>query len=596
MSLNNNNRQQERADRKLLKKFARERRKVKDASDLEVESSEQTELIDPENVPSGQFVAGDEQGRLDVINQAQTENVVGFQEGDNVPLNYDGSQPTMDFQNQIDFQNFLDARNFRENKMPAIMRRLNATNFDARDITPKVDMEIMPINETGTESTNQFFSQLAQEVESEREANKSPYDIARESIMASVGKEPTLDEKRLKRFKTQALVNAFGDILKGGIGIASMQSGGAYTPKASDSSGILANLEGVYDDYYKEMRDYRDRTAKTQLGLAELNLQEMKDKEDSLRREQDREDAMRREEFDREKFEYTKQKDANILEQRRQESERNYELNKQRVENEATRLNLDLEKFTEQQLTNDRQFSQFYNKLDADQQLSAQNYLLKKEELDQLIRRNDNSEIANGIKLVNDGFETLNETFQGLDYAGANITLNSYIEFKDDDGLKVKDLKGNVIEGQELADYQNAKKYIKEYNQLLNTQNNLFQRVNKQNESNVDMTNPSQVDIKDENLMKSISSDVVSAFENTSKDFTSKIFGEGKGLKGELNATNIDYAINYIENKDNFFDIQKEFGWSDKEAEKNRQDLVVKLMILKRRADAIEKNQESQPE
>ena len=159
MSLNNNNRQQERADRRLLKKFARERRKVKDASDLEVESSEQTELIDPENVPSGQFVAGDEQGRLDVINQAQTENVVGFQEGDNVPLNYDGSQPTMDFQNQIDFQNFLDARNFRENKMPSILRKLNESGVQPPlPNTPSITEANM--DEAGRSNVNTFFNQL----------------------------------------------------------------------------------------------------------------------------------------------------------------------------------------------------------------------------------------------------------------------------------------------------------------------------------------------------------------------------------------------------------------------------------------------------
>ena len=252
-------------------------------------------------------------------------------------------------------------------------------------------------------------------------------------------------------------------------------------------------------------------------------------------------------------------------------------------------LNLDLEKFTEQQLSNDRQFSQFYNKLDADQQLSAQNYLLKKEELDQLIRRNDNSEISNGIKLVNDGFETLNDTFGNTNYASANITLNSYVEFNDGDGLKVKDLQGNVVEGEELAEYNTAKKYVNEYNKLLNTQAQLVQRINnqKQSETGVDISNPSQVDINDTEVMKSLSGEVVSAFENTSPEFTAKVFGEGKGQGGGLNATNIDFAINYFENKDNFFDIVQAFGWSDDEAEKNRQDIVVKLEILKRSAESI---------
>ena len=577
MSLNNNNRQQERADRKLLRKFARQRRKVKDASDLEVESVESPSVsVEPinEEPPTGVQRVGDAGafvvGTYD--DEARSEDIIRRVSG--LPAGA-----------EIDEASRLKAEDLLINNQMDLFRDRIETATNELPPVPlaSVDLRNAPINQEGVDSNNAFFRELA-------EAEPlSAYDEARLGLTRALGDEPTLDEKRLKRFKTQALVNAFGNILKGGIGIASMQSGGTYTPKPTDDSGILANLEGVYDDYYKEMRDYRDRSAKTQLGLAELDLQEMKDKEASLRRDQDREDAMRREEFEREKFDYTKQKDKDILEQRREESERNYELNKQKVENEAIKLNLDLEKFTEQQLSNDRQFSQFYNKLDADQQLSAQNYLLKKEELDQLIRRNDNSEISNGIKLVNDGFETLNDTFGNTNYASANITLNSYVEFNDGDGLKVKDLQGNVVEGEELAEYNTAKKYVNEYNKLLNTQAQLVQRINnqKQSETGVDISNPSQVDINDTEVMKSLSGEVVSAFENTSPEFTAKVFGEGKGQGGGLNATNIDFAINYFENKDNFFDIVQAFGWSDDEAEKNRQDIVVKLEILKRSAESI---------
>ena len=87
--------------------------------------------------------------------------------------------------------------------------------------------------------------------------------------------------------------------------------------------------------------------------------------------------------------------------------------------------------------------------------------------------------------------------------------------------------------------------------------------------------------------MNNLGSEVANEFANTSSEFINKVFGEGKGVEGGLNATNIDFAINYLENKDNFFDIQQGFGWNDEEAEKNRQNLVVKLDILKRRLESL---------
>ena len=154
-------------------------------------------------LPPGAFYSDDTDTRDEQIIRA----TLGLGPGEEVPLNYDGTNPTVSIQQQADFQNFLDEKNFAENKMPAIMRRLNATNFDARDITPKVDMEIMPIDEAGTESTNQFFSQLASEAQLDREANLSPGEILRRNVLSSIGEEPKLDEARLKRAKTRALVN-----------------------------------------------------------------------------------------------------------------------------------------------------------------------------------------------------------------------------------------------------------------------------------------------------------------------------------------------------------------------------------------------------
>ena len=130
------------------------------------------------------------------------------------------------------------------NQMDLFRERIEtATNELPPVPLASVDMRNVPINQEAVDSNNAFFRELA-------EAEPlSAYDEARLGLTRALGDEPTLDEKRLKRFKTQALVNAFGNILKGGLGIASMQSGGTYTPKPTDDSGILANLEGVYDDY-----------------------------------------------------------------------------------------------------------------------------------------------------------------------------------------------------------------------------------------------------------------------------------------------------------------------------------------------------------
>ena len=573
MSLNNNNRQQERADRKLLRKFARDRRKVKDASDLEVESVESPSVsVEPinEEPPTGVQRVGDAGafvvGTYD--DEARSEDIIRRVSG--LPAGA-----------EIDEASRLKAEDLLINNQMDLFRERIETATNQLPPVPlaSVDMRNVPINQEAVDSNNAFFRELA-------EAEPlSAYDEARLGLTRALGDEPTLDEKRLKRFKTQALVNAFGNILKGGLGIASMQSGGTYTPKPTDDSGILANLEGVYDDYYKEMRDYRDRSAKTQLGLAELNLQEMKDKEASLRREQDREDAMRREEFEREKFDYTKEKDANLLELRREESERNYELNKQKVDQAYARLNLDQARLDELQLQNDREYARLNIKGDRDRELAYEKLNLERIQLDEIIRRNDNTEISNGIKLASDGFESLKDAFPSENYASAMATANSFVMV---DG-ELKDINGNKATEQEKIDYDVANKYITEYDKLINTQNQLFERLQLEKNKNkgVDISNPSEVDINDTEVMKSLSGEVVKAFENTSPEFTAKVFGEGKGQGGGLNATNIDFAINYFENKDNFFDIVQAFGWSDDEAEKNRQDIVVKLEILKRSAESI---------
>jgi hypothetical protein len=516
MGLFNNNRINEKSTNKILNKFSRKRNKIKDASDLEVPNVENMEMteVDPSTLSEGQFVPNQ------FVPVEESSSEIELQPQQTIPLSV----------------------------------------------------------ETLQEQTGQNIGSMFNELAQQNQESTNPYDLIREGIVSSVGDEPVLNEERLKRAKTQALVNAFGNLLQAGVGLQQLQSGNYFQAQPIDNSQVLANLEGVYDDYYKELADYRDRDNKSKLALSEITMKELQAEDEKLRREQDQA-------FEREKFEYTKERDADLLAFRERESQKEYDLKKDQMEQNAKKLNLDMTRLLEMQLQNDRQFAQFYEKLDRDEQLSAQNYLLKKEELDQLIRRNDNSEISNGIKLVSDGFETLNDTFGDTNYADANITLNSYVEL---DG-QVKDLQGNVVEGDDLARYNTAKKYVSEYNQLLNTQAQLVQRINnqKQSETGVDISNPSQVDINDKDTMNNLGSEVANEFANTSSEFTNKVFGEGKGVEGGLNATNIDFAINYLENKDNFFDIQQGFGWNDEEAEKNRQNLVVKLDILKRRLESL---------
>ena len=361
----------------------------------------------------------------------------------------------------------LSEGQFVPNQFETVEESSNETELQPQQTIP---LSEETLGRQSAKNIGTMFSQLAQQ----NQEPTNPYDIARQTIMESVGDEPTLDESQLKRAKTQALVNAFGNLLQAGVGFGTMQGGGYFQAKPIDNTQILANLEGVYDKYYKEMADYRDDKSKSKLALANLDYQEF-DKERQRAIDKEKQDVIasnRAEdvEFREKELQYRIDTKGDELEFKRNEADRKYELNKDQLEQSAKRLNLDIEKFTEAQLQSDRQLGAIYEKADRDERIAMEGFFLKKEELDQIMRRNDNSEITNGIKLTTDGFESLNDAFDGMNYVQANTTLNSYVEL---DG-QVKDLKGNTIEGDDLASYETSKKYVNEYNKLLNTQNQLI--------------------------------------------------------------------------------------------------------------------------
>lgn len=340
--------------------------------DINVPIDERPEL------PPGAFYGDDTEARDEQIIRA----TLGLGPDEQVPLNYDGTNPTISLQQQADFQRFLDERNFRENKMPAIMERLNATNFDARDITPKVDMEIMPINEAGTESTDQFFSQLASEAQLDREANLSPGEILRRNVLSSIGEEPELDEARLKRAKTRALVNAFGNLLQAGVGLQQLQSGGYFQAKPIDNSQALAGLEGVYDDYYKELADYRDRKNETMLKLAQLDASDEQRRID--REAKEKENALRREEnqLDRE--------------------------SRERIAEENRRARIDAEKETlSTRFANEKALLKL--KLDAEEKIRNASDTDSKRKFINDQQRNLNTQYANTLKSLQEIYDQINE-------------------------------------------------------------------------------------------------------------------------------------------------------------------------------------------
>ena len=269
-----------------------------------------------------------------------------------------------------------------------------------------ISMEQQQMNNQAT-----MFGQLAQMQQTD------PFD-------AVLGDKPTIDQERLKRAKTQDFINAFGDIAKVGAGSIMLATGGMPTSALTNPKdrGISA-IKGVYDDYYKELADYRDKESR--VALAKI--------QDESRKASDKAKM----EFDREKFEATQRANQERLDEQQRQfnittelnqkdrdrrfalEQKNLELKIQANKDNATRLNLDYEKFLEQQLQNDRAFNQFYTKLDEDKKASAEALLLKKAELEQIIKRNNTSELKTGFDAIKEGRDALTETYEGLTYGQA---------------------------------------------------------------------------------------------------------------------------------------------------------------------------------
>jgi len=425
--------------------------------------------------------------------------------------------------------------------------------------TSQIPMEMQNVSD----QSQSLFGDLAMREDTQ---NVNPYDFV-------LGEEPTIDEDRLKRAKTQDLINAFGDLLRGGVGLGMMQSGEVVTDNliTPQSKGI-PNIQGVYDDYYKELADYRDK--QTSVNLAQI--------QDASRQASD-EAKMQ---FDREKLEATRQASADALEQDQSQFldklkqdqsqfEKTSELKQSEINNRnlanknlADRLGLELEKFKEQQLQNDRGYNEFYINLDEERKASADALLLKRTELDQLIKRNDNAELKTGFDAVKEGRDALVDTY-GLTYGDAVTTLR---------------------EDPESEDGKDAQRYIDQYNELAELEQILFTRLRGDDQVNNQVTTSQAVEQNNDSaktVQDTIANQINDQFGDIDGDFVETLFGKGMANGGSLNATNIQNAIVYLENPQNISRIQQEFGFGDDELEGKRQNLVNNLKINLRQLQSL---------
>ena len=418
--------------------------------------------------------------------------------------------------------------------------------------TSQIPMEMQNVSD----QSQSLFGDLAMREDTQ---NVNPYDFV-------LGEEPTIDEDRLKRAKTQDLINAFGDLLRGGVGLGMMQSGEVVTDNliTPQSKGI-PNIQGVYDDYYKELADYRDK--QTSVNLAQI--------QDASRQASD-EAKMQ---FDKEKYEATlaqnqAQFDAD-QERRNKEFGKTSELKELEINNRnlanknlADRLGLELEKFKEQQLQNDRGYNEFYIKLDEERKASADALLLKRIELDQIIKRNNTSELKTGFDAIKEGRDALVDTYD-LTYGDAITTLR---------------------EDPESEDGKDAQRYIDQYNELAELEQILFTRLRGDNQVNNQVTTTQAVEQNNDSaktVQDTIANQINDQFGDIDGDFVETLFGKGMANGGSLNATNIQNAIVYLENPQNIFRIQQEFGFGDDELEGKRQNLVNNLKTNLRQLQSL---------
>ena len=155
---------------------------------------------------------------------------------------------------------------------------LRTEKFKRREV-----QTIDPINRERLANINIDSPQMSTEIERSEGLNfndyagvdLTPQEEVRKLLIESVGEKPELNEDALKRARTQSLINAFGNLLQAGVGFGTMQSGGFFQARPIDNSQVLANLEGVYDNYYKELADYRNRQRDTRLKLAQLDAGEI---------------------------------------------------------------------------------------------------------------------------------------------------------------------------------------------------------------------------------------------------------------------------------------------------------------------------------
>ena len=501
MALQNNKRIERRRNREILKKFGR-RQDITKSDIPNVENMEMTE-VDPSTLSEGQFVPN----QFETVEESSNET--GLQPQQTIPL----SVETLGTQ-------------------------------------------------TG-KNIGTMFNELAQQ----NQEPTNPYDIARQTIMESVGDEPTLDESQLKRAKTQALVNAFGNLLQAGVGFGTMQGGGYFQAKPIDNTQVLANLEGVYDKYYKEMADYRDDKNKSKLALANLDYQEF-DKERQRAIDKEKQDVIAENRAEDVKFrekelQFREKAQADALAQKKDESEKRYNLNQKNNEIKMIELGLSRDKLDELMLQSDRNLGLDYNKLDDARKASVEALELSKLQIEQTIKRNNLSEMETAFDAIKDSREALSDVYEeDFTISQAYTAINATDADVDS------------------PEYKKAEKYVNQYEELANTEQLFLNRLKGNDQVSNEVTTTQAVnDVNNtsKEIGTSIGNSINKDFGGISDDFTSTLFGEGMGGGGTLNVQNLNNAIDYLENQNNFFKIQEEFGFSDEDAEKKRQNLVFNL-------------------
>jgi len=301
--------------------------------------------------------------------------------------------------------------------------------------------ETLTLNTDGLENINIDSPQMSTEIQRSEGFNfndyagvdLTPQEEVRKLLIESVGEKPQLNENSLKRARTQALVNAFGNLLQAGVGFGTMQSGGYFQAQPIDNSQVLANLDGVYDDYYKEMAEYRDKQGDVKLKLAQLDAGEIQadtqraldEEKERVRQKERDEDNLRKEKETKEDRDFRKElADKEIKARNKIQNARTNDERRRSINDAMRNLNTQYANISDRyQEINDK--------------LSDQNGLLEESEKAKLIE--EGNEIVKELNAINDNINTFR------DYADQLIRTGT-IDFNKQDEVNTTEVTDAPVE------------------------------------------------------------------------------------------------------------------------------------------------------